>query len=87
MSITSWLSMPTRLQGVARVLHHLGDADAGAKERRLDVLVERLGRRRVRGVVVADECQRRLAEILERASFTQELGVHRDPEPFAVLLT
>ena len=71
---------------VARVLDHLGVADAGAEERRLDVLVERLGRRRIRGVVVPDQRQRRLAEVLQRGAFAQELGVDRDAEPFAVLL-
>ena len=73
-----------RVPRVARVLHHLGDADAGAEERRLDVLVERLGRRRVGGVVVADQRQRRMAEVLERRSLAQELGVDRDAEALAV---
>ena len=75
-----------RMPGVARVLHHLGDADAGADERRVDRLVERDRAARVGGVVVADQGQRRLAEILERRPLAQELRVHRDAEAVAVLL-
>ena len=75
-----------RVPGVARVLDHLRDADAGADERRVDRLIERDRAARVGRVVVADERQRRLAEVLQRRAFAQELGVDRHAEAVAVLL-
>ena len=50
------------------------------------VVVQRLGRRRVRGVVVADERQRRMAEVLQRRPFAKKLRINRDAESFAVFL-
>ena len=52
----------------------------------LDPAVERLGRFRVRGVVVADQGQRRMAEVLDRRALAQELGIDRDAEAGAVPL-
>src|SRR3989441_1479490 len=75
-----------RVPRVVRVFHHLGDADAGADERRVDRLVEGNGPARVGCVVVADEGERGLAEILERRAFAEELGIHRHAEAVAVLL-
>ena len=69
-----------RVPRVARVLHHLGDADARADERRVDRLIERDRAAGVGRVVVADERQRRLPEVLERRAFAQELGVDRHAE-------
>jgi hypothetical protein len=37
-------------------------------------------------VVVADQRERRLAEVLERGAFPEELGIHRNAEAFTVLL-
>src|SRR3954469_5326439 len=75
-----------RVPGVARVLHHLGDTDAGADQRRVDRLIQRDGAAGVGGVVVADQSQRRLAEILERRALAEELGVDRHAEAVAVFL-
>ena len=50
------------------------------------LLVERLGRGRIGGVVVADHGERRIPEVLDRRSFTQELRIHRHAEALAVLL-
>jgi len=75
-----------RVPRVARVLDHFRHADARAHERRVDRSVERDRAARVRGVVVADEGQRRLPEVFQRRAFAEELRVHRDAESFAVLL-
>ena len=75
-----------RVPRVARVLHHLGGADAGRHHRRLDLRVERLGRLGVGLIVVADQRQRRVAEVVDRRALAEELGVDRDAEAGAVLL-
>src|SRR5581483_4911 len=75
-----------RVPGVACVLHHLGDADARADQRRIDRLVQRDRSARVGRMVVAHERERRLAEIFQGGAFAQEFRVDRDTEPFAVLL-
>jgi hypothetical protein len=100
MSITSWLSTPRRLHrlpislakddldrvpGIAGVFDHLGHTDAGAEERGLDVLIQRLGRRRIDRMVVSDQCQRRVGEVADRGALSQELGIDRDTESLPVL--
>ena len=100
MPITSWLSMSEPLAqvadlvgeadlegvpGVAGVLDHLGGADAGGHQRRLDLAVQRFGRLRVRLVVVADQRHRRIVEVLDRRALAQELGIDGDAEPYPVL--
>ena len=101
MSITSWLSMSSRLQRLPTSLakHTLSACHVllayliisavrmlVVHHRRLDLAVERFGRLRVRRVVVADQRHRRMAEVLDRRALAQELGVHRDAEPGPVLL-
>ena len=101
MSITSWLSMSSRLQRlpISLAKHTFSACQVllayliisavrmlVVHERRIHLGVERLGRLRVRLVVVADERQRRIAEIVDRGAFAQELGVHGDAEAGPVLL-
>jgi hypothetical protein len=74
------------MPGIARVLDHLGDADGGTEERRVDVLIQRLCRRGVGGVVVSHQRQRWVAEVADRRALAQELGVHGDTEPVPVFL-
>ncbi len=75
-----------RVPRVARVLHHLRDADARADERCVHALVERDGAARVGRVVMADQREGRLAEVSQRAALAEELGVDGDAEALAVLL-
>ena len=75
-----------RVPRIARVLDHLGDADARADERRVDRLIQGDGAAGVGRVIVADERERRGPEILERGSLAQELRVDRDAESLAVRL-
>ena len=49
-------------------------------------LVQRHGAAGIRRVVVADERERRLAEILERRSLAEELRIDGHAESVAVLL-
>ena len=73
--------------GVADVFHHLRHADAGADERCIDRPIKGYGPGRIGRVVVTDDGQRRLAEVLERGAFAEELGVDGNAEPVAVLLS
>ena len=76
-----------RVPGVARVLHHLGDADARADERRVDLL------RRARWSPLASAAWLWPTSVSggwrksrSARAFAQELRVHGDAEALAVLL-
>ena len=72
------------MPGVARVLQHFGDADAGAHERGVDRLVQGNRAARIGGVIVADQRHRRLAKILERRPLAEKLRIDRNAELLAV---
>src|SRR4030095_5867862 len=75
-----------RMPRVACVLHHLGNADTRRVQRRLNPVVKGPRRCRIPGMVVADQCERRMLEVLQRRSFSKEFGIDGDTEPFTIFL-
>jgi hypothetical protein len=71
------------MEGIARKLDHLGLLDRNAKDRRLDLLVDRLDHGARAVVDCADDREGRRIEIGDRAGLTQELRVHRQAEAVA----
>ena len=72
-----------RVPHIVGIFDHLAGLDRGGDERRLDAVIElrsagRCGRR-----VGADHRHRRLVEILDRATFAQELRIVHDGEMLA----
>ena len=99
--MTSWLSTPSRLQtlpislpkqtfSACQVLLAYLIISATrmlvVDERRVDALVERHRRGGVGRVIVADQRQRRMADVLDGAAFAQKLRVDRHAEAGSVSL-
>ena len=67
-----------RVIGVADVLDHLRGSHGGLEKRRVDAGIQLAQHGCRRGIVAADQNERRMLEVLERGAFAHELRVHGD---------